>query len=149
MNLKEDFTNKCLEILNEKIASLQKILLDIRHSAANETKSTAGDKHETALAMLQIEQENTGRQLQVLLGQRLQLTQIDLCKKANIIGKGSLIYTNRGLIFIAVGLGKVLMDNNILLLISHASPLGNLLTGKKVGDTVQCNGIDYQIEQIE
>ena len=148
MNLKEEVSNKCREILDEKIASLKKILLDLQQSAANETKSTAGDKHETALAMLQIEQENTSRQLQALLGQRLQLTQIDLSKKANIIGKGSLIYTNRGLIFIAIGLGKVQMDKTICLVISPTSPLGILLLTKKVSDTVQCNGIDYQIDQI-
>ena len=148
MNLKEEVSNKCREMLDEKIASLKKILLDLQQSAANETKSTAGDKHETALAMLQIEQENTSRQLQVLLGQRLQLTQIDLSKKANIIGKGSLIYTNRGLIFIAIGLGKVQMDKTICLVISPTSPLGILLLTKKVSDTVQCNGIDYQIDQI-
>lgn len=148
MNLKEEVSNKCREILDEKIASLKKILLDLQQSAANETKSTAGDKHETALAMLQIEQENTSRQLQALLGQHLQLTQIDLSKKANIIGKGSLIYTNRGLIFIAIGLGKVQMDKTICLVISPTSPLGILLLTKKVSDTVQCNGIDYQIDQI-
>ena len=148
MNLKEEVSNKCREMLDEKIASLKKILLDLQQSAANETKSTAGDKHETALAMLQIEQENTSRQLQALLGQRLQLTQIDLSKKANILGKGSLIYTNRGLIFIAIGLGKVQMDNTICLVISPTSPLGILLLTKEVSDTVQCKGIDYQIDQI-
>jgi hypothetical protein len=43
---------------------LQQVLADLKESGANETKSTAGDKHETALAMLQIEQANTRGQLQ-------------------------------------------------------------------------------------
>lgn len=148
MIAKEDLRNKCLEMLNEKIIALQKILHDLQQSAANETKSTAGDKHETALAMLQIEQENTGRQLQVLLSQRLQLQQLDLSKPSTIISKGSLVNTNKGLVFISVGIGKFHMGNNMIMVISHASPLGSLLVGKKVGQTVQCNNIDYRVEKI-
>ncbi|MCY7421417.1 MAG: hypothetical protein LH478_06690 [Chitinophagaceae bacterium] len=149
MSLKKDVCNSCLKMLSDKIASLQKILLDLQLSAANETKSTAGDKHETALAMLQIEQENTSRQLNVLLGQRLELSQINLSKKGTLVSKGSLIYTNRGLVFISVGLGKIFLENRICLVISNTSPLGNLLTGKQVNETIHCNGIDYRIEQIE
>lgn len=145
---KEQVKNKCLGIINEKITCLQNILVDLQYSAANETKSTAGDKHETALAMLQIEQENTGRQLQVLLGQRLQLTQLDLSKSATNISKGSLVYTSKGIVFIAVGLGKLQMDQNVLLVISHASPLGALLMGKKIDESVTCNGVEYHINQI-
>jgi hypothetical protein len=47
------------------VAAVQKVLADLHHSASNETKSTAGDKHETALAMLQLEQENKRQQLRV------------------------------------------------------------------------------------
>lgn len=148
MIAKEDVRNKCLEILKGKMTALKKILHDLQQSAANETKSTAGDKHETALAMLQIEQENTGRQLQVLLSQRLQLTQLDLSKSATIIGKGSLVYTNKGLVFISVGMGKIPINNNIIMVISHASPLGSMLVGKKVGDTVQCTNFDYRVIEI-
>lgn len=148
MIAKEDLRNKCLEMLNVKITALQKILHDLQQSAANETKSTAGDKHETALAMLQIEQENTGRQLQVLLSQRLQLQQLDLLKSATIIGKGSLVYTNKGLVFISVGIGKFRMGNHMIMVISYASPLGSMLVGKKVGETVQCNNIDYRVDEI-
>ncbi len=148
MIVKEDLRNKCLGMLNDKINALQKILHELQQSAANETKSTAGDKHETALAMLQIEQENTGRQLQVLLGQRLQLQQLDLSKSATIIGKGSLVYTNKGLVFISVGIGKFHMGNNMIMVVSHASPLGSMLVGKKVGETVQCNSIDYRVDEI-
>lgn len=149
MSLKEAVLKKCLEILDSKIADLQNILHDLQQSAANETKSTAGDKHETALAMLQIEQENTGRQLQVLLQQRLQLIQINFKKKPNTIQAGTLVYTTTSLVFIAVGLGKILTEGKNCLVISNTSPLGSLLIGKQPGDTVQCNGINYIVTSIE
>ncbi len=59
MTLKQKIHGHTLEIINAKISLLQKVLADLKESGSNETKSTAGDKHETALAMLQIEQANT------------------------------------------------------------------------------------------
>ena len=63
MSFKENVYSAFAQLLNEKINNVQQILQELHRSAANETKSTAGDKHETALAMLQIEQENKRSQL--------------------------------------------------------------------------------------
>ena len=52
----------CLQILNQKIEELSNALNTATESANNETKSSAGDKHETARAMMQIEQEKLGKQ---------------------------------------------------------------------------------------
>jgi hypothetical protein len=64
MTLKQKIYNYYLQVINDKVYMLQQVLADLKESGANETKSTAGDKHETALAMLQIEQANTRGQLQ-------------------------------------------------------------------------------------
>ncbi len=55
---------------------LQQRLNDLKESGANETKSTAGDKHETALAMVQIEQANIRKQLEEALAQKVILEKI-------------------------------------------------------------------------
>jgi hypothetical protein len=73
MTLKEQVYTRCLEVLVGKINLLKQTMNDLKESASNETKSTAGDKHETALAMLQIEQENTNKQLENLLSQKMLL----------------------------------------------------------------------------
>ena len=70
MNFKEKVCEQFRQLLQDKISSQQKVLLELRQSASNETKSSAGDKHETALAMLQIEQANSGSQLSELLLQK-------------------------------------------------------------------------------
>ncbi len=71
MTLKQKVYDHYMQVVNDKLRSLQKVLADLKESGSNETKSTAGDKHETALAMLQIEQANVGSQLQDVLEKNL------------------------------------------------------------------------------
>ena len=128
---------------------LQKILNDLKESGANETKSTAGDKHETALAMLQIEQANTRGQMQEVLLQKAALEKIDSTVSAQMIVNGSLIKTNRGYFFMSTALGKAMVENITVMALSPQSPLGQKLMGLKAGDTAAINDIDYVIESIE
>ncbi|HRD58863.1 MAG TPA: hypothetical protein PK504_12485, partial [Ferruginibacter sp.] len=57
-------------LLSQKMNELQNVLVELKETSSNETKSTAGDKHETALAMLQIEQANKRNQLEQLMLQK-------------------------------------------------------------------------------
>lgn len=52
----------CQRIINEKRALLEKEMKSLQESSNNETKSSAGDKHETSRALAQAEQENLGNQ---------------------------------------------------------------------------------------
>jgi hypothetical protein len=148
-SLKEQVYNRCIDLVNEKIVLLQSVLKDLTESAANETKSTAGDKHETALAMLQIEQENTGRQLKDALLNKLHLSQINIHSSPNKISNGSLVKTNKGFLFISIALGKISLVSTPVIVLSPQSPLGNKLVGLKTADTVEMNGITYVIESIQ
>ena len=149
MKLKQKIYNHYLQVILEKIAMLQKVLDDLKESGANETKSTAGDKHETALAMLQIEQANTRTLLQEVLNQQAALEKINPALSANTILNGSLIKTNRGYFFMSVALGKVVVDDITVIALSPQSPLGQKLMGLKAGETVSMNNAAYLIEQIE
>ena len=62
MLLKQNIYSQCLLILNQKIEELNSALATATESANNETKSSAGDKHETARAMMQLEQEKLSLQ---------------------------------------------------------------------------------------
>lgn len=128
---------------------LQKLLNDLKESGANETKSTAGDKHETALAMLQIEQANTRGQMQEVLLQKAALEKINPTLSVQMIVTGSLIKTNRGYFFMSTALGKATIENITVIALSPQSPLGQKLMGLKAGDTAAINDIDYVIESIE
>ena len=136
------------QLLDDKIASLQKILDDLKESGANETKSTAGDKHETALAMLQIEQANKRAQMQELLEQKAVLNKIDPTVIPVQVTNGTLLQTNKCYFFMSVALGKALIDNITVIALSAQSPLGKILMGLKKGAVASFNQTQYIIEEI-
>jgi hypothetical protein len=149
MNLKQKVYDHYRQVIQDKVTMLQKILDDLKESGANETKSTAGDKHETALAMLQIEQANTRTQLQEVLNQQAALEKINPAISASIILNGSLIKTNRGHFFMSTALGKTLIDNITVIALSPESPLGKKMMGLKINDSCTFNNTVYQIEDIQ
>ncbi|MDB5247601.1 MAG: hypothetical protein JWQ40_1995 [Segetibacter sp.] len=149
MTFKEKIYSGCVQLIRNKIGLLQNALADLKQSASNETKSTAGDKHETALAMLQIEQENINKQLTDALAQKLVLVKIDPAVRPVKIVNGSLVKTNKGYFFLSVALGKIVADEVTVIALSPQSPLGIKLMGLKENDSVIMNGTSYIIESIE
>jgi hypothetical protein len=149
MNLKQKIYDHYLQVINDKISMLQQVLADLKESGSNETKSTAGDKHETALAMLQIEQANKRAQLQELLTQKTALEKIDPTITAPMIVNGSLIKTNKGYLFMSTALGKAVVEHINVIALSPQSPLGEKLMGLKVNEVVSINNIEYRVEGIE
>lgn len=148
MTFKERVYQHYLSLINEKINALQTILDELNESAKNETKSTAGDKHETALAMLQIEQENTRVKLQEATEQKIQLERIDINAASAKIIKGSFIKTDKGYFFVSVALGKITIDNKNIIAISPQSPLGSKMIGLSNGESITMNTVTYFIENI-
>lgn len=148
MTLKEKIHQHYLQVINTKVKMLQQVLDDLKESGANETKSTAGDKHETALAMLQIEQANTRAQLQEVMEQKVILEKINASLTPRVIVTGSLIKTDRGYLFMSVALGKAIVEGVTVTALSPQSPLGKQLTGRSTGDAATIHMITYTIENI-
>lgn len=145
---KEKIITTCNVLLQQKIADLNTALNSVNEAANNETKSTAGDKHETAKAMMQLEQEKLSNQLSILNLQLNDLKRIDPHKQHSIIGNGSIVKTNNGVLFIGVGLGKIIVDKTDVFAISALSPLANLLTGKKANSSIKLNETNYIVLEI-
>lgn len=148
MTLKQTIYNHYLLGVNDKIKMLQQVLGDLKDSAANETKSTAGDKHETALAMLQIEQRNVGAQLGDVLDKKALLLKINPLVSVQRIVSGSLVKTNRGYFYVSAALGKLTVNDISVTALSTQSPLGMKLMGLSINDNVQINNTNYIIESI-
>lgn len=137
-----------VQMVLDKISLLRQSLLDLKESSSNETKSTAGDKYETALAMLQLDQEKTSRQLQDALVQKALFEKIDPSIPAARVMNGSLVKTDKGYLFLSVAIGKILVDDEVVIAISPGSPLGKALMGLERNDAACINGNIYQIEDI-
>lgn len=149
MTLKQKIYNHYLQIVNNKIKMLHQVLADLKESGANETKSTAGDKHETALAMLQIEQANINAQLSDALDKKAVLKKIDPLVTSDKIVRGSLIKTNRGYLFMSTALGKIKIEEITVTALSTQSPLGIKLMGLTAGNVAEISNNKYLIENIE
>ena len=137
-----------LALLDDKISAIRQKLDDLQESLKNETKSTAGDKHETARAFVHIEQENTGRQLEVLLQQKAELQSFSAVNNSEIIAPGALVKTDRGWLYISASIGKAVINGETVFALSPQSPLGKKLMGCKVNDIVDINGIKYTVATI-
>ena len=145
MNFKTQIHNTCLEILNEKIQSLNLLLDDLKDGMQSDAKSSAGDKHETARAMAQIEIEKISKQLHEANLQKEMLQKIDMNSSSKTIIKGSLIETDKGTFYLSIALGKILVDDKTIMVLSTQSPLGQKLMGLKVTDVAQINASTYKI----
>ena len=149
MTIKQKIYNHCLELVNDRIKMLRNVLADLKESGTNETKSTAGDKHETALAMLQIEQSNTREQLTDALAKKAMLEKIDPLRATVKVTNGSLVKTDRGYLFISIALGKIRVDDNPVIALSPQSPLGSKLIGTSSNLSVEINNNKYVIESFD
>ena len=149
IDLKQKIINECNALLQQKIANLKSALATVNEAANNETKSTAGDKHETAKAMMQLEQEKLSAQITILNTQVSELQKINTTKKYTQITNGSLVTTNKGILFIGVGLGKIKINDEVeVFAISYLSPLAQLLINNKVNQSVSIGAINYMINGI-
>ena len=148
MKLKEKIYQTCLQLLNRQVADLEYALQDLASGMADDTKSSAGDKHETARAMAQLEQEKINIQLAGVKKQIDQLQQLDIGILSLKAYNGSLIRSDKGYLFLSIAIGKIVVDEETVIVLSSQSPLGKLLLGRQVNETVEMNGIHYLIEEI-
>lgn len=107
--------------------------------AANDSKSTAGDKHETGRAMMQLEQAQLGKQLHEAEVKRATMASLDFQTEHTAIREGSFIQTSTDKLLIAAPIGKIEMEGESIFIITTASPLGKILMGKKSGDSISFN----------
>jgi hypothetical protein len=148
-NFKQKVYEHYSDVLKNKITLLQQKLNDLIETTNNETKSSAGDKYETGRAMLQIEQDNVRKQLKDSLEQKALFDKIDINSKYDRIGIGSLVKTNKGYLFLSVALGKITVDEKVVVALSPQSPLGAKLVGLKVNEAAVFNGVEYLVNSLE
>ena len=137
-----------LEALKNKINGLRLILQESYPSMFDDSKSSAGDKHETALAMAQLEQEKLTKQLNILLLQDAIMTEIDPDLKHQKITIGSLVETNKGWYYFSISLGQLICQSNTYFALSLEAPLGQMMRGKIAGEQVIFNGMITEIISV-
>lgn len=148
MCIKENLYNQCLAFIDNRLLTVKNKISEIQNSLTSETKSSAGDKHETGRAMLQLEREKTGNQLSEIIKTKAILTKIDFEKSSKTIGLGSVIYTSKFNYFIAISAGELIVNHVKFYAISPNTPIGQLLIGKIVLDVVTFRADTFNIEMV-
>ena len=146
--LKKEAYRKLLKIVQEKIDVANSSLNATIEGRDNQTKSTAGDKHETGRAMMQAEQQRNEIQLGKAVLLKKELEQIDLEKNYQRVQLGALAITNRGHYFISIGIGKISVAEQNIYAVSLLSPIGKLLLNTQVGEVVKFQNKEIIIEEI-
>lgn len=136
-------------IIDKRIEELLHNIASFKESRDQDTKSSAGDKYETGRAMIQMEIDNSESQLIKNRQLKHDISKIDADIKNESINLGSLVHTNTDIYFISIGIGKINVDENPIYAISLASPIGVLLKGKKVGDTIQIQEKKIKILKLD
>ena len=148
MKIKSLIIKEINKSIDAKTNSVQEMLQETIDSRDSDTKSSAGDKHETSRAKIQIEIDQLTKQLDLLNRQKQQLNSIDFSKKNHTASIGSLVKTNNGTYLISIGFGKVIIENEVFYAISSASPIGRLFNNKLKGDKFIFRTINYEVVDI-
>ena len=148
MPTKPQILSQYKSIVQEKIEILQKMISDLAIDAQNDAKGSAGDKHETALAMMHLEQEKLTQKLKEVLEQKAILDKIDATQNHNVVALGSLVKANETYFFVSAALPKINIENNDIFALSQQSPIGTKLMGNKVNFHFEINTTKYTIELI-
>ena len=148
MIIKENLYNQCQDFVNNRLQTIQDIITSNQKALQSETKSSAGDKHETGRAMLQLEMEKAGQQLAGVTQMKETLAKIDVSKSSKTASLGSIIKTEKVNYFLSISAGQLTVADTNYFAISPSSPIGKLLLGKQEKETITFNGTTITIKEV-
>ncbi len=149
MTLKHKILQHHQQLLQDKIDVFRDMISSLTIDAQNDAKGSAGDKHETALSMMHLEQEKLNQKLAEILNQKTTLDKINPDNSSNKIALGSLVQANGMLLYLSSALPKITIDNKTIIAVSTYSPLGSKLMGNEVGFSFEINGTRFLVEKLE
>lgn len=134
--------------MQDREDAFRDMIAALTDDAANDAKGSAGDKHETTLSMMHLEQEKLNHKLREILAQKALLEKIDGEAAHVKVALGSVIKANDMYLFVSTALPKITVDGKTIIALSPQSPLGTKLMGMQPGSEFEISGTKYCIEEI-
>ncbi|PCH99362.1 MAG: 3-oxoacyl-ACP synthase [Flavobacteriaceae bacterium] len=147
--IKQQLHTYCKQYIQERLDTIEHTISSCKNDLNSETKSSAGDKHETGRAMIQLEMEKAGQQLASVQQMQTVFSKINPSNSSKLVCLGSLVRLELGTYYIGIAVGVITLDGIPYFGISTHSPIGKLLLGKKQGDCIQFQGKEMEIISIE
>lgn len=135
-------------LLRQKLDDAKNEIASTRETFIRDTKSSAGDKHEVGRAMVQQELDKLEDQHAKLIVLQQELARVPLERVFDRVAFGSLVTTDQGCCFVAIGLGRNAVASDTFFAVSLASPIGQALNGKRVGEAAFFNGKSITVLDI-
>ena len=145
LKIKEALFEQCEVFVNKRLYNIENVISSNQKALQSETKSSAGDKHETGRAMLQLEMEKAGQQLAGITQMKVVLSKIDILKTSKNACLGSVIITAKVSYFLSISAGQLVVADKSYFAISVSSPMGKLLLGKQEKEVISFNGKTIEI----
>lgn len=146
---KKEVHDYCVQWVEKKVTYIQQLIAELKNGAESDSKSSAGDKHETARAMMQLEQEKLMKQLQMMLMNKDFLQRMNTNEKSQVVKSGSLVKTDSSIFYVSVALGNLEYNQQQIVVLSSTAPIIQSMKGLRIGDTFSYNKMTYTIRHIE
>ncbi|WP_372775905.1 hypothetical protein [Mangrovibacterium sp.] len=146
--IKARLLEKLNQLLDERIIATEQSIQSAKESRDNDTKSSAGDKYETGREMIQQEMDKQSAQLAKNRALKNDLARINPANVFTQAGFGSVVICNSGCYFLSIPFGKIELAGSNYFCLSLASPIGQLLLGKKAGDVLDFNGQKVELKEV-
>jgi len=147
-DLKNEIVVHLLSLQRDRIKELIQYQNDLSDSLQSESKSTAGDKHDTSRAMIHLEQEKLQHQTKELNHQYQRLREISSLNELHAVSFGALVETETDIFLLGASLGKQIIEGRIIYCIGMEAPISQSMLGKIVGGELFFNGKITEIKSI-
>ena len=148
LTFKEKVHSRYLQLVQDRIDVFRDMISSLIDDAQNDAKGSAGDKHETGLSMMHLEQEKLSAKLREAIDQKVILERLPLIS-SRIIAPGCLVRSSGFVFYISTALPKIVENGKTVFAVSPVSPIGSSLLGKAVGESISLQGKVYTIEAVE
>jgi hypothetical protein len=148
ISFKNNLKQFCRQVIEQRIVKAREMIQDAQEAANSEGKSSAGDKYETGRAMGHLQKDMHARQLTEYIKELAGLHGIHTGILYEYACAGAFIETDAASFFIAVGLGKQVVEGRAIFFLSAQAPLAAILQNKKKGDGFIFNGLTLVITNL-
>ena len=147
--VKSNICNAILAHLERNKDETLNYLESLQQSLHAESKSSAGDKHETARAMIHQEMRQTNDTLmrcEQALNEAKMLGQSTTNPRC--VAPGVLVVTDGPWVLIGIALGKIELEGHIVIGVSPEAPVAKAWRGLEVGNEVSMGPNTYAIKGL-
>lgn len=134
--------------VRETLQRLQADMVVLQESRQADTKSSAGDKHETARAMVDQELQQLNQQREKAQRNQSELQQLTEAP-CDTAARGAAVETDRIIYFISISFGKLPVEGaKPVYALSPVSPAAQAMLGKRAGEVFEINGMRHTILKV-